>query len=421
MNRENAASTMSGHPRKLLVLSHFYPPDPASVGQHMADAAREMSRRGWEVRVVTSDRGFEDPSQRYARREVIDGVNIKRVPWSSFGKKSIFLRAVAMGMFMLHCLFAVLSERRVDYILVSTSPPLCGFAAAVGKALRRIPFMYWVMDLNPDQLIVLGKTKDGSLTVRLSNVMQRLILKRADHVVPLDRFMAERVNRKLDVSEKTTTIPPWPHEEAEDLLRHTENWFREKHELNGCFVLMYSGNHGYSTPVNSMLDGAQAVSDEGHVRFMFIGGGVRKREVDERIERDKPEHIISLGYQPMEHLRYSLSAADVHLVTMESDVVGIVHPCKIYGAMAVGRPILLLGPSPCHAADILEEERIGWRIPTDDAEALERAVREVLRTDASELEDMGRKAKRLIDEKYSKKILCGRLCDLIEAGVDGRS
>ena len=38
---------------RLLVLSQVYPPDPASVGQHMGDAAEEMVRRGWDVKVLT--------------------------------------------------------------------------------------------------------------------------------------------------------------------------------------------------------------------------------------------------------------------------------------------------------------------------------------------------------------------------------
>jgi len=408
------SKTKFGRARRLLVLSHFYPPDPASVGQHMSDAAKEMARRGWDVTVVTSDRGFEDPTVKYPKREKLDGVNVKRVPWSSFGKKSLLHRALSMAMFMMHCLIAVLLGRRADYILVSTSPPLCGFAAGLGRALRGIPFMYWVMDLNPDQLIVLGKTKDGSLTVKVSNALQRFVLKRAAHVVPLDRFMAERVNAKHDVSDKMTIIPPWPHAESDESLAHADNWFREKQGLNGSFVFMYSGNHGFSTPVGMMLDAIESVSDTPEALFMFIGGGVRKKEVDARIKEKAPKNVRSLPYQPMDHLRFSLSAADVHLVAMEAEVVGIVHPCKIYGAMAVGRPILLVGPSPCHASDILAEESIGWRVPTDDPKEMARTIREIMSTPPATLAEMGALAKRLIDQKYSKRALCGRFCDLME-------
>ena len=70
-------------------------PDPASVGQHMHDAAREMARRGYRVVVYASARGYDEPSRRYPRRETLDGVEIRRLPFASFGKGS--LRARLLG------------------------------------------------------------------------------------------------------------------------------------------------------------------------------------------------------------------------------------------------------------------------------------------------------------------------------------
>lgn len=406
--------------RTVLVLSQVYPPDPASVGQHMADVAAEMARRGYRVRVITADRGYDDPTKRYERYEVRDGVEVNRVRWSSFGKKSIPVRLAGMMIFMLHCLWAGLTTRRLASIIVSTSPPMCGFAAAFTNMLRGTPLTYWVMDLNPDQVIALGKMKETSLAARAMNVMQRWVLRRSAAVIALDRFMAARVNRKVDVSGKLAVFPPWPHEDALDVVPHEENPFRRAHGLSESFVIMYSGNHGFSTPVDKLLAAAKMLESEPRVRFLFIGGGVRKKEVDAAIERDRPPNVRSLPYQPMSELRFSLSAADVHIVTMEENVVGIVHPCKIYGAMAVARPILLFGPDPCHASDILNQGDIGWHIRSGRAEEIVEAVRAMIRADRATLEAMGLRAKRFIDERLSKKALCGWFCDIAERTMGAR-
>ena len=66
--------------RTILVLSQVYPPDPASVGQHMADASQELVRRGWRVRVITANRGYDDATIKYAPFEKRDGVEVRRVP-----------------------------------------------------------------------------------------------------------------------------------------------------------------------------------------------------------------------------------------------------------------------------------------------------------------------------------------------------
>ncbi len=404
----------------MLVLSQVYPPDPASVGQHMADVAVELARRGYRARVITADRGYDDPTKKYANREMRDGVDVRRVRWSSFGKKSIPVRLAGMMIFMLHCLWAGLSTRRLAGIVVSTSPPMCGFAAAFTSMLRGVPITYWVMDLNPDQVIALGKMKESSLAARLMNVFQRWVLRRSAAVVALDRFMAERVNRKVDVTDKLAVFPPWPHEDALEVVRHEENSFRSSQGISDKFVIMYSGNHGFSTPVDKLLEAARLLQSEPQVQFMFIGGGVRKKEVDEAIKRDNPPNVRSLPYQPMSELRFSLSAADVHIVTMEENVVGIVHPCKIYGAMAVARPILLFGPDPCHASDILNQGGVGWHIKSGRPEEIVDAVREMLRTDRAGLEEMGLRAKRFIDDRLSKKALCGWFCDIAERTMGER-
>ena len=406
-----------GSPKTLLVLSQVYPPDPASVGQHMADSAEAMAGRGWRVAVLAANRGYDDPSVVYERAEVRHGVNVRRLRLSSFGKSSILLRLLAGTIFMLQCIARGLFTRRVAIILVSTSPPMCSLAAIVIATVRRVPIKYWVMDLNPDQMIVLGRITERSLPARVFNAINRRILKRAADVVVLDRFMAERLNRKQDVRSKQTLMPPWPHEDHLAVVNHADNPFREQHDLNGRFVIMYSGNHGYSTPVRTVLDAALELRDDPRLLFMFIGGGVGKKEVQDTIDRHQPGNIISLPYQPLDRIKYSLSAADVHLVSVGDEVVGVVHPCKVYGAMAVARPILLLGPDPCHVSDLIAQHAVGWHIRHGDVDGAVTMLRRILETPPAELEAMGGRGRAVIDTELSKDTLCGRFCDVLERGA----
>jgi len=69
---------MTPRPKTLLVLSQVFVPDPASVGQHMADVAFEMARRGHKVLVYASARGYENPSVIYPAHETLQGVEIRR-------------------------------------------------------------------------------------------------------------------------------------------------------------------------------------------------------------------------------------------------------------------------------------------------------------------------------------------------------
>ncbi len=403
--------------KTLLILSQVYPPDPASVGQHIADVAEAMVKRGYRVVVLTANRGYNDPSVKYLSREQREGVDVRRLPLSSFGKQSIVLRLLGQGAFLIQCIVRGLFVGRLSCLLVSTSPPMCSVAALLISIVRRRPVTYWVMDLNPDQMIEMGWIKSSSPIVKIFNWFNRRILRRSSGIVVLDRFMAERVLRKADVKDKLTVMPPWPHEGHLEVVAHADNPFRKEHSLDGKFVIMYSGNHSVCTPLRTVLNAALTLQDDPRLVFMFIGAGTGKREVDDTIAEHQPNNIRSLPYQPLSQIKYSLSAADVHLVVVGPSEVGVRHPCKIYGAMALGRPILLLGPDPCHASDLVDENDLGWHIHHGDVDAAISTIKQMVDQDAGVLAEMGQRAKTIVNEQLSQDILCTRFCDIIESGM----
>ena len=187
---------MSKPKKHLLLISQVYVPDPAAVGQYMADVAEEMGAQGWEVTVFTSNRGYDDPSLEFPATEIANGVTIKRLPFSSFGKKSILTRLVGQGIFCLQAILRGLFLPKVSSILVTTSPPIGGMVGWFISLIRRIPFNFWVMDLNPDQAIAQGVVGPNSLPARIFDFFNRRLLKRASRIIALDEFMAANVRKK---------------------------------------------------------------------------------------------------------------------------------------------------------------------------------------------------------------------------------
>lgn len=399
--------------RTFLFLSQVYVPDPAAVGQHMADAAEELVRRGHRVIVYTADRGYDDPSAEYPRREEFNGVDVRRIPFSSFGKSSIAVRLVGGVLFVAQAVVRSMALRGVDAVVVSTSPPVATVGAVLMRLFHRARLKYWVMDVNPDQIVALGMATPQSLPVRVFEAMNRLVLRHASDVIVLDRLMGERMNRKLNIAAKLAVLPPWPAEDPVELVGHADNAFRVEHGLEGKLVIMYSGNHGPSNPLATLLDAARILVDEPRLVFMFIGGGVGKIDVDAAAL----PNVISLPYQPQSSLPQSLSAADVHVVSVGNAIPGIVHPSKVYGAMAVGRPILLIGPEENHVADILAESEIGWHVRHGDVGAAVEVLRSIVAMPSSSLTDMGLRSREQMRAMGGKAGACARVCDVLERGV----
>jgi hypothetical protein len=397
----------------LVILSQVYAPDPAAVGQHVADAAEEMARRGYGVVVYTSARGYHDPSLKYPTRETRNAVEVRRLPLSSFGKSSIPVRLVAQVLFLVQAVARALLTRGLCGVMVSTSPPFCGAAGVVVSRLRGVPLKYWVMDLNPDQMVAMGKLGPRSLPVRVFEALNRLVLRHADDVVVLDRFMAKRVADKVAFRRELDVLPPWPPTDRLESVAHEENPFRREHVPPGSFVLMYSGNHSPANPLGTILDAVERLQDAPRLLLFSIGGGEGKREVEERIRRGV-RNIRSLPYQPLDSIRFSLSAADAHVVSIGDGVVGIVHPSKIYGAMAVSRPVLFLGPALSHVGELIDRLKIGWRVAHGDVEGAVSTIREMMGTPVDERIEMGRRAREAIAGDLGRNSLLRRFCDVLE-------
>lgn len=405
---------------KFLIVSQVFPPDPAAVGQYFEDAAQALAEGGDEVTVLTANRGYDDPGQHFEARETRGGVTVRRLPASSFGKSNLVLRILGQLSFLLQSIVRGLSSRGLTDLLVSTSPPMAAFIAVVVGACRpKVKVHYWVMDLNPDQAVALGVFGPRHPLVLAMNWLNRRILKRADSIIALDRCMLERLEAKLRGAlgrrpGAVAVLPPWPMETFLEPVAHADNSFRQEQGWAARFVVMYSGNHSWVHPLDTVLEAAGKLEDDPRFVFVFIGGGKGKAVVDAWIEkRGKAGNVVSLPYQDLSAVRYSLSAADLHLVSLGDAMSGIVHPCKIYGALGIGRPVLCLGPKGSYLDEILADKDCGRTIRHGDVNGMERALQNAAAQSPEAWSNQCARARQRIAQHYSRESLRGQFLQLL--------
>lgn len=336
---------------KVLLLNQTFHPDVVASAQQASDLAVGLVGRGHEVTVVCGRRAYDNPGVLYPREEVWRGVRIRRISSPGLGKASRWRRAVDFAGYLANLVAHLVMFRPNDLTIGMTSPPLVsaiGAAFAVAKGGR---FVFWVLDLNPDEALAAGWLREGSWTTRALDAVLLYSLRRSTAIVALDRFMAERIARKGIPSERITVLPPWSHDDVRYDAAGRER-FRREHGLEGKFVVMYAGNHSPCHPLHTLLGAAAALADRPDIAFCFVGGG---SEV-ETVKRFKAERgldaIVTLPYQPMSLLSASLSSADLHTVVMGDPFVGIVHPCKIYNIQTLAIPYLYIGPEESHVTEM---------------------------------------------------------------------
>jgi colanic acid biosynthesis glycosyl transferase WcaI len=337
----------------ILLLNQAFYPDVVSTAQHAGDLATGLTQAGHEVTVICNSRGYDDPKLRFPPQETWNGIKIVRVRSTAFGKTSKWRRASDFGTFMASCAFRLWSLRRFDVIIAMTSPPLISFLATLAVPGRARSLVFWSMDLNPDEAIAAGWLRAESPVARLLSRMLLHSLQSADCIVALDRFMRHRIQAKGISAEKVIVVPPWSHDDRVRFDPAGREEFRGKYDLSEKFVVMYSGNHSPCHPLETLLQAAERLAKNEGIAFCFVGGGSEFGKVKERARNRALRNVLCLPYQPIEKLSGSLSAADLHVVVMGDQYVGIVHPCKIYNVLAVKKPFLYIGPTESHVTDII--------------------------------------------------------------------
>jgi colanic acid biosynthesis glycosyl transferase WcaI len=416
---------------RILLLNQTFYPDVVATAQYLTSLAEALAERGHEVRVLAARRAYDEPARRFAKRERYRAIEIERVGGTGLGKDAKWRRAVDFGSFLLRAALRVLTTPRADCVVALTSPPLVAALAALRCRLRGERFVYWVMDMNPDEALAAGWLRPGAVAWVLERV-SRFTLHAADAVVVLDRYMRGRVLSKGVAGGRLWVVPPWSLDRYAYFDWEGRAAFRERHGLKGKYVVMYSGNHSPVHPLDMLLEAALRLKADPRFCFVFVGGGSEFGRLRALSEDLGLANVKFLPYQPIESLSGSLSAADLQAVVLGSAMVGTIHPSKLYNILAVGSPVLYVGPERSHISDALggndavepsdAGKQEGCRsnyIRVDFGDVV--GLADWLEADWANWREAGRRTVSPVSRKYSQELLLPQLVQIVEdrAGTGG--
>jgi colanic acid biosynthesis glycosyl transferase WcaI len=207
------------------------------------------------------------------------------------------------------------------------------------------------------------------------------------------------------------TVPNWV-DTAKIVPVKRQNGFRTGLGIDDKFVVMYSGNMGLSQPLDFVLDAAAALGDCPEIEFLLVGDGVARRRLQEIAQQKRLPNVRFLPYQPREELARSLSAADLHLVTVDPRVYRLLMPCKMYAILASGTPLVAIAPPESELSRTVVEQGVGLAAVPGDASELAEVVRWAL-AHRGELEPMGQRARQLAVTMFDRRTATGRFCSLL--------
>jgi glycosyltransferase involved in cell wall biosynthesis len=122
---------------------------------------------------------------------------------------------------------------------------------------------------------------------------------------------------------------------------------------------MYAGNAGIVHDFDAVLEAMRRLADDARVRFVFVGGGPRRAEIEAYARAHTLRNFAYYPYVSRDDVAAVLAVGDIHLITLRAPFAGIAVPGKLYGIMGAGRPALFVGPSACETADAIRTADAG--------------------------------------------------------------
>jgi glycosyltransferase involved in cell wall biosynthesis len=315
-----------------------------SSGYLMVDIINQFSEDGYQCDLITGllvERNRPLSKQVRVRR-IIRYNNItpiKRVFTWGWGTIQIFL--------------LVLLRYRKAHLFIVSNPPM---AALIPQILPN-SFSLLIFDVYPDAITELGILKKKSLIIKIWEKANQRVYSQAKDIFTITQGMKDLM-RSYAHDKNVEIVPLWADNEFLCRIPAEENIFIQSYCLQGRFVVLYSGNIGISNDVEVLVEVAKIVNNE-NVRFIIIGGGARKKHLEDKVINEKLKNIIILPWQDVKYLPYTLAAANIGIVTLGKGASKLAIPSKIFSLLSVGVPILSIAARDSDLSNFIEFHKAG--------------------------------------------------------------
>ncbi|MCB2204508.1 glycosyltransferase family 4 protein [bacterium] len=399
----------------ILYICQYFPPEMGAPAARAFEFSRRWVAMGHRVTVLCGipnhPTGEVYPGYRkqWRRKEVVEGIEVHRMWVHVAPNAGTLRRTLNYVSFGITATLGAMGVKGVDVCIASTPQFFAGLAGTAVRRLKRIPLLLEVRDLWPDSLAAV-EVGAGNGMMALLRRIERFMYRSAKRIVVVSPAFRAHIESTGISPERIGVVPNGVNTA---LFRpHPQN---QKHfAIPGvAFLAGYIGTHGLAHGLESALEAAALLKDEG-VHFVFVGEGARKQELKRKAENMQNVHFFDR--QPRETIAEMYNELDAALVLLrDTPLFRTVIPSKMFEIMGTGTPIVLGVEG--QAREILDAAGAGIPIPPGNPQALAEAIRR-LRDDESLRREAGKNAFRHVRENYDLDALAGSYLNILRETCD---
>lgn len=391
---------------RITILNQFYPPDLAPTAHLAASLAEHRAAAGDEVTVITSRSSYVTGAPVDTTTETGGEVNVVRLWTPGGGKSSVVTRLAGYLGFHLGSFVRLLGLPRQDLIISLTTPPyLVTGAMIITRFTRSTRVVLWSMDVYPDAAERFDQLDPSGPASRVLRALNRWIYPRLDHLVVLDDAMGDLLTSQYGHGDRppTTVIPNWEPSALFPSDMKPDPWDGyDEAPLAGRSVVAYTGNTGTGHRFDAVVAAAGRL-DPDRDALLFVGGGVRWGELEAAstaLSSSSGAPIVLRSYLDKAAMPGVLAGARASLIALDDQAVGLMSPSKLHASLAMGVPVIYVGPAGSNVDAAIERFDCGFSLRNGDVDGLVDAI-VCLRDDDALHARLSANARRAFDGAYS--------------------
>ncbi|MBG1263639.1 glycosyltransferase family 4 protein [Nostoc commune] len=408
----------------ILIYSYNYHPEPIGIAPLMTELAEGLVERGHQVRVITGMPNYpqreiyDEYRGKWYVTEQINGVTIQRSYLRIKSKPNLLDRLLLELSFVFTSLPQAFKGRRPDVIIL-TVPPLFGtLPVTILGWLYNCPVVLNVQDILPDAAVRIGLLKNKWM-IRTLAALEKFAYRSAHTIsVIADGFRENLVNKGVPVN-KIVCIPNWVNVNFICPLPKQNNSWISSHQIDGKFVVLYSGNIALTQGLETVIEAAVCLRHIREIVFVIVGESIALQRLQKYCLLNGADNVLLLPLQPREKLPEMLAASDVGLIVQKRNVISFNMPSKIPLLLASGRPIVGSVPATGTAAKAIKLSGGGIIVEPESPDAMAAAVHD-LYTNPTLGARLGNAGRQFAEENYSLEQALNRYEGLLSHIVTNR-
>jgi glycosyltransferase involved in cell wall biosynthesis len=300
--------------------------------------------------------------------------NVKVIHSVPYNRKYLAFRLASWLAFSTHLGLFLLFKGRFNRVLTVTNPPLSPYVINFLNFGKKWKIALLVYDLYPDALAQAGMSGENSIIFKAWQSLNKVVFPRMDWIITLSKTMKLALE-KYAPDYKIEVIPNWVDMEAIKIIPRDQNKFLIKNGWKSKFIIMYSGNMGYTHDLESLLMAAHDLVDIEEIHFVLIGHGGKRKKLEDMSASLKLSNVTFLSHLPYSEFAEAISSADMGVITLGEGAEGISVPSKTYTSMAAGHCLLCIAPASSELAELIQCHNVGFRVSPGDHLSVANSIR----------------------------------------------